>query len=259
VVSAILKSGRDKLSSRALIDGFSALLVLPVVFFVPIPVAAFPWMAGSWIDHLFYLICLVKAFEAADMTVAYPIARGSAPVIAGSLAVLVFHEAASWLVAAGVALVSVGVITVGLGRKVPPRALFWALATGVTIAVYTVLDAQGVRAAPSAPSYIAWFFLTLGVGIGGLFAVWRGPVFILEARSQWKPGLAAGALSIVTYGLAMWAFRLGATPRLAALRETSILFGVGIAVVFLKERVTGPRLAGVAAIAAGAMVLLASG
>jgi hypothetical protein len=80
VVSAILKSGRDKLSSRALIDGFSALLVLPVVFFVPIPVAAFPWMAGSWIDHLFYLICLVKAFEAADMTVAYPIARGSAPV-----------------------------------------------------------------------------------------------------------------------------------------------------------------------------------
>jgi drug/metabolite transporter (DMT)-like permease len=173
--------------------------------------------------------------------------------------VLVFHEAASWLVAAGVALVSVGVITVGLGRKVPARALFWALATGLTIAVYTVLDAQGVRAAPSAPSYIAWFFLTLGVGIGGLFAVWRGPVFILEARSQWKPGLAAGALSIVTYGLAMWAFRLGATPRLAALRETSILFGVGIAVVFLKERVTGPRLAGVAAIAAGAMVLLASG
>ena len=259
VVNAILKSGKDKMSSRALIDGFSALMVLPAVFFVPVPTAAFGWLAGSWLDHLLYLICLVKAFEAADMSVAYPVARGAAPVLAASIAVLVFHEAASWIVAAGVGLVSVGVITVGLGRKVPPRALFWALATGVTIAVYTVLDAQGVRAAPSAPSYIVWFFLTFGAGIGGLFAIWRGPVFILEARSQWKPGLIAGALSIVTYGLALWAFRLGATPRLAALRETSILFGVGIAVVFLKERVTGPRLAGVAAIAAGAMVLLASG
>jgi len=259
VVNAILKSGRDKMSSRALIDGFSALIVLPAIFFVPIPRAAFGWMAGSWVDHVLYLICLIKAFEAADMSVAYPIARGAAPVLAASLAVLVFHEAASWMVAVGVALVSAGVLTVGLGRKVTPRALFWALATGVTIAVYTVLDAQGVRAAPSAPSYIVWFFFSFGVGIGGLFAIWRGPVFILEARSQWKPGLIAGALSIVTYGLALWAFRLGATPRLAALRETSILFGVGIAVVFLKERVTAARLAGVGAIAAGAMVLLASG
>ena len=261
VVNAILKSGRDKMSSRALIDGFSALMILPAVFFLPLPTHAWGWLAGSWAVHLVYLVCLVKAFEAADMSVAYPIARGTAPVLAALLAVSVFHEKASWMVAAGVALVSVGVMTVGLGHKVnPPRALAWAVATGVTIATYTVIDAQGVRAAPSAPSYIVWFFLSFGAGIGGLFALWRGPVFLLEARSQWRPGLIAGALSIVTYGLALWAFRLGATPRLAALRETSILFGVAIAVVFLKERVTGPRLAGVAAIAAGAMVLfLASG
>ena len=259
IVNGVLKSGKDKMSSRALIDGFSALMVAPFVFFLPVPINAWPWLAGSFVDHLVYLFCLIKAFEAADMSVAYPIARGAAPVLAALMAVLIFREKASWIVAAGVAMVSVGVMVVGLGRHASRRSIAWALATGATIAVYTVLDAQGVRAAPSAPSYIAWFFLTVGVGIGGLFAVWRGPTFILEARSQWKPGLAAGALSIVSYGLAMWAFRLGATPRLAALRETSILFGVGIAVVFLKETVTGPRLAGVATIAAGAMVLLASG
>jgi drug/metabolite transporter (DMT)-like permease len=259
VVNAVLKSGKDKMSSRALIDGFSALMVAPFVFFLPIPIHAWPWLLGTLIDHLFYLYCLIKAFEAADMSVAYPIARGAAPVLAALLAVLIFHEKASWIVALGVAMVSTGVIVVGLGRHASRRSIAWALATGATIAVYTVLDAQGVRAAPSAPSYIVWFFLIVGVGVGGLFAIWRGPTFILEARSQWRPGLIAGALSIVSYGLAMWAFRLGATPRLAALRETSILFGVGIAVVFLKEKVTGPRLAGVAAIAAGAMVLLASG
>ena len=95
--------------------------------------------------------------------------------------------------------------------------------------------------------------------IGAAFAIWRGPVFIAAARSQWKPGLIAGALSIVTYGLALWAFRLADIPRLAALRETSILFGVAIAIVFLKERATVARLAGVAIIAVGAAVLLASG
>jgi len=259
VVNAVLKSGKDKMSSRALIDGFSALMVAPFVFFLPVPIHAWPWLAGSLIDHLFYLYCLIKAFEAADMSVAYPIARGAAPVLAALMAVLIFHEKASWIVALGVAMVSTGVTVVGLGRHASRRSVAWALATGVTIAIYTVLDAQGVRAAPSAPSYIAWFFLVVGVSIGGMFAIWRGPTFILEARSQWRPGMIAGASSILSYGLAMWAFRLGATPKLAALRETSILFGVGIAVVFLKEKVTGPRLAGVAAIAAGAMVLLASG
>ena len=259
VVSAVLKSGKDKMSSRALIDGFSALIVLPFAFVLPLPAHAWGWLAGSWATHIVYLVCLIKAFEQADMTVSYPIARGAAPVLAALLAVGLFHEAISVLVVVGVGLVSLGVMTVGLGRHVDRRALGWALATGATISLYTVLDAQGVRAAPSAASYIVWSFLFLGVGIALMFSLWRGPVFILEARGQWRAGLAAGALSIVSYGLALWAFRLGATPRLAALRETSILFGVAIAVVFLKERVTGARLAGVAAIGIGAAVLLVSG
>ena len=95
--------------------------------------------------------------------------------------------------------------------------------------------------------------------IGALFALWRGPRFILSARSEWKAGLAAGAGSIVSYGLALWAYRLGNLPRLAALRETSVLFGVLIAVVFLKERATPARLVSAALIGAGAAVLVASG
>jgi len=171
----------------------------------------------------------------------------------------VFGEPITWITALGTLLVSVGVMTVGLGRHVERKALMWAGATGVSIALYTVLDAQGVRAAPSAPSYIVWIYLIDGLVIGAIFALWRGPRFLLAARSEWKPGLIAGAVSLVTYGLALWAFRIGDTPRLAALRETSILFGVGIAIVFLKERVTAGRLAGIATIAVGAATLLAAG
>jgi drug/metabolite transporter (DMT)-like permease len=258
VVNAILKSGGDKMSSRALIDGFSAILVAPFVFFLPVPTGAWGWLAASGAVHLVYLICLIKAFETADFSVAYPVMRGVAPALAAAVSVGLFHEPIAWPTALGVGLVSAGVIAVSLGRHMSRATLAWAVGTGATIAAYTVIDAHGVRAAPSAPSYIAWVFLTLGVGIAGLFALWRGPVFLMTARSQWKAGLTAGALSIVTYGLALWALRLGDTPRLAALRETSILFAVGIAVVVLKERLTRGRAAAIATIGAGAVVLLVS-
>ena len=259
MVNAILKSGQDKMSSRALIDGFSAILILPLAFFVELPHGAWGWVAMSWATHLVYLICLIKAFEAADMSVAYPILRGVAPALAAAAAVLLFDEPISLMVAIGVARVSVGVLAVALGRHVTRASLGWALATGGCIAVYTVIDAQGVRAAPSALSYIVWVFLTLGAGISLLFALWRGPRFLIAARSEWKPGLIAGALSILTYSLALSAFRMADTPRLAALRETSILFATAIAVFVLKEKLTAGRFAGIAAIAAGAAVLIGSG
>jgi drug/metabolite transporter (DMT)-like permease len=256
IVNAILKAGRDKMSSRALIDGFSAALLAPMALISPLPHGAWGWLAASWLVHLAYLVCLIRAFETADMSVAYPIARGAAPALAAAGAVLCFAEPITIWIAGGIALVSVGVATVGLGRHVDRKAIAWAGATGVCIALYTVIDAQGVRAAPSAVSYIVWIFVMLGGGIGVLFALWRGPRFIVAARAEWRAGLFAGAMSIVTYGLALWAYRLGDTPRLAALRETSIVFAALIAIFILKERVTAMRLAGIGLIASGAALLL---
>lgn len=259
VVNAVLKSGRDKMSSRALIDGFSALIVLPLVFILPLPAHAWGWLAAAGAIHLVYLIALIRVFERADMLVAYPLMRGMAPMLASSVAIGFLHEPITLAIGAGVACVSVGVMVAAFGRQLDRKALGWSLLTGASIALYTVADAQGVRAAPSAPSYIVWIFLIDGGIIAVLFALWRGPSFILSARSEWMAGLAAGAGSIVSYGLAIWALRLGDIPRLAALRETSVLFGVVIAIVFLKERATVTRLASAALIGAGAVVLVLSG
>jgi drug/metabolite transporter (DMT)-like permease len=258
IVNAVLKAGKDKMSSRALIDGFSALLMFPAAFFLPLPHGAWGWLVASAFAHLVYLVCLIKSFEASDMSVAYPIARGAAPALAAAGAVAFFAEPIDTWIACGIGLVCTGVLLVGSGRGVSREAIGWAAATGVMIALYTVIDAQGVRAAPSAPSYIAWIFLMLGGGIGLAFAVWRGPRFMLAARSEWRAGLFAGAMSIVTYGLALWAYRLGDTPRLAALREVSIVFATLIAIFILKERVSAARGAGIAVIACGAALLLAA-
>jgi len=258
VVNAVLKSGKDKMSSRALIDGFSALLILPALFVLPLPHGAWGYLAASFVTHLVYLICLIKAFELADMSAVYPIMRGTAPVLASFGAVVLLREPLTPVVITGIAMVSAGTLLIALRRRANERSLLWALATGASIATYTVVDAAGVRAAPSAFSYIAWVFLSLGGGIAVLFAIWRGPKFLLAARSEWKAGLTAGALSIVTYGLALWAYRLGDVARLSALRETSILFGLLIAVVFLKEPVTRARAAGAVTIAFGAGLLVAT-
>ena len=258
IVNAILKSGRDKMSGRALIDGFSALLVAPALFFVPLPHNAWSWLLASWMVHALYMVTLIKSFEQSDMSVAYPIARGLAPTLAAAGAVAIFHEPISMIVAAGIASIVVGVLFIGVSHTLNRSALLWASATGVCIAGYTIIDAQGVRAAPSAASYIVWTFLFLGIGIGVFLALWRGRRFVQSAATQWRPGLIAGALSVVTYGSALAALRLGATPRLAALRETSILFGTAIAVIFLKERLTPHRIAGIAAIACGAILLVSA-
>jgi len=189
--------------------------------------------------------------------VAYPIARGIAPILAAAGAVLVFHEPITRVIVIGIALVSAGVAMIGMHKGLNRRALAWSGLTGVCISLYTVIDAQGVRAAPSAISYIVWIFLAIGPGVVLLCAVWRGKGFLAAAATQWKPGLVAGSLSILTYGAALTALRWGATPALAALRESSILFAAIIAVVFLKEQAHSLRIAGVLTIALGTVWLLA--
>lgn len=258
VVNAILKAGNDKLVGRALIDGSSAVFVIPLVLIAPLPHGAWGWLAASAAIHLVYLYALVRAFEVADFSAAYPIARGTAPALTAVVTLGLLGEPARPLEIAGIAAISAGVLAMSLGRHVGRAALGWSLLTGVCIAAYTVVDANGVRAAPSALSYIAWTFLLLGVGIAAVFAWLRGPGLVAAVKDQWRPGVVAGLLSIGTYGLALSAYRLGSTAPIAALRETSILFATLLAVVWLKERVTPWRAGAAAMIAAGAALILAS-
>jgi multidrug transporter EmrE-like cation transporter len=141
IVNAVLKAGKDKMSSRALIDGFSALLMFPVAFFLSLPHGAWGWLVASAIVHLVYLICLIKSFERADMSVAYPIARGAAPALAAAGAVAFFDEPINVWIACGIGLVSSGVLLIGAGRNVNRSAIAWATATGVTM---TAARAAGI-------------------------------------------------------------------------------------------------------------------
>jgi len=256
VVNAILKGGRNKMAGRAIIDGSSAVILLPATLLVPLPAGAWGWLAATALLHCVYLFSLVRALEASDFSAAYPILRGTAPLLTAALAIGVFGEPASGRELAGIACIGAAMFVMVTGRHIGARGLAWALFTGVTIAGYTVIDAQGVRAAPTPMSFIVWMFVLMGSATVTMFALLsRGAIFASAAR-QWRPGVVAGALSILTYGLALSALALGPTAPLAALRETGMVTALLIATFVMKERVTPGRAVGVFGILAGAVLIL---
>lgn len=257
VVNAIVKGGRDKAAGRALTDGTSALILLPATLFVPLPAGAWGWLAASAAIHGFYLYALIRAYRIGDLSAVYPVLRGSAPLLTALVTLGLLGEAATTWQIAGIALIGAAMFVMIAGRHIGHAALGWSLATGACIAAYTVVDAIGVRAAPSPASYIVWLFVQMGAVVVAMFGILSRGAMFAAARAQWQPGVVAGILSILTYAMALTAFSLGPTAPLAALRETGMVTALLISILFLKERATSGRVIGVAGILAGAALILA--
>ncbi|MEN2793381.1 DMT family transporter [Sphingomonas oligophenolica] len=256
VVNAIVKGGRDKAAGRAITDGTSAIILLPATLLVPLPHGAWGWLAASALIHCFYLYALIRAYRIADLSAAYPVLRGTAPLITALVTLGFLREPATTSQIAGIALIGAAMFVMIAGRHIGRAALGWSLATGLCIAGYTVIDAIGVRAAPSADSYIVWLFVQMGAVVVLMFGLLSRGAMFAAARAQWRPGVIAGVLSILTYGMALTAFSLGPTAPLAALRETGMVTALLISILFLKERATTGRVIGVFGILGGAALIL---
>jgi len=262
VVNILTKQAADKYAMRLLIGVFSAAIVAPFLFFVPLPAGRAIWfLAATAFVHALYELLLVKSYESAAFSAVYPVARGTGPLFTTLGAIFVLGQHMPVLQLLGIACVCGGVIAIGISHRASTGAakgLAFALATGLTIGTYTLIDAAGVRALENPFSYVLWFFVAHGFCVLVTAPGIRGRSVIVSARRQWKLGALVGLLSITTYGSAMLAYRFGATAQLAALRETSVLFGTALAMCFLGEHLTLRRWAAAGAIAAGAILLQAS-
>ncbi len=261
VVNILTKRAENKYAMRLLIGVFSAIFVAPALFFVPLPQGRAIWfLCGTALVHAIYELLLVKSYESAAFSAVYPVARGTGPLFTALGAILLLHEQPPPIELAGIVLVCVGVIAIGISHRASAGAkegLLYALGTGLTIGCYTLIDASGVRAVPEPFTYVLWFFVAHGLCVLITAPGIRGRAVVIEARRQWKLGIVLGMLSITTYGSAMLAYRFGATAQLAALRETSVLFGTVLAMSFLGEHMTARRWLAAIAIAAGAIMLQA--
>jgi len=136
-------------------------------------------------------------------------------------------------------------------RAMPPRAFLYAIATAAFTAAYTLVDGIGARLAGTASGFTLWLFVGDGFVMIAYALVARGRAAFAPLASSWRSGLVAGALSLGSYWIAIWAFTLAPIALVAALRETSVLFAAAIAAVFLKEPVGRWRWLAIGLILAG--------
>ena len=254
--NAVVKGGDDKLQSMILVAAFGAvpgIILLP--FLPPIAPAAWPFLTISVTLEIAYSALVAATYANADMSRAYPLMRGTPPLIVALVSTIALGIAISPVAWLGIALVSVGLLSLTLrGVDGDGRGIAFAFVNALVIASYTLVDSFGVRASGTPITYTMWIFVLVGAPLT-LWALVRKPGFVAYARRGWKLGLVGGVGTLGSYGIVLWAMTQAPVPLVAALRETSILFGTAIAAFILRERVTRTRIIAVLMIAAGATVL----
>ncbi len=261
--NALVKSSPDKALDTAVIHLVGSFIGLPLALLAGWPpAAAWPFIGASVTIHIGYYIALAGAYKHGDLGLTYPLMRGTAPLLVALSASMTLGETLTPLSWAGVLGVSCGVLALGLSRHAldRPKAVGFALANAVVIAVYTVVDALGVRAAVgaggSAFQYVAALFVLDGWPFALLVFMRRGGAVVWPyARGRLPVAAGAAAASLGSYGIALWAMTQAPVATVAALRETSVLFAAVLGSWLLKEAFTLRRAVGTAVIVGGVMAL----
>ncbi|MFE9624413.1 EamA family transporter [Streptomyces sp. NPDC006527] len=262
--NAIAHRITDKLTGFTLISGGGLLIGLALAPFTTFPAAAaWPYLLVSAAIHIAYYALLMRSFRLGDFGQAYPIARGSAPLVVTVLAAVFAHEVPDGWAAAGIAVSCAGLTGVALwglrGHRPDWAAIGAALATGLTIAAYTVVDGLGVRASGSSLGYIAWLMAVQGTVLPAYAIIRRRGGTLAALRPFAALGLVGAVLSVAAYALVLWAQTRADLAPIAALRESSIIVGAAIGAVFFKERFGAPRIAAAGLLVVGIGLMLHAG
>ena len=257
--NALLKSSAgDATLDTVLIIGGGFTVCLPLLPFLPLPATgAWPFIVASMVMHFAYYATLAEAYRRGDLSFAYPLMRGVAPLIVTLLGVVFLSERLRVETVAGILLISAGIITIAWfasGRHTLAAA-GWALANALIIATYTLIDGAGARAAGNPWSYAVWLTVLDAMPFMAWVAWTRGRSAITYLAPRWRRGMLGGSASIGAYAIALWAMTLAPVAIVAALREVSVVFAALMGTLFLKESFGWRRLAGAVGVAAGVAAL----
>ena len=253
--NALVADAKDTYATTAI-----ALLVGAAVFAIPAALtwrvedAAWPFIAASAVLELLYFALLAAVYSRADLSFAYPIARGSAPVLVLLISVVVLGAPVGLAAAAGVLAVTAGVLLVrGVGRSAADAAsLALALGVGACIAGYTLVDDRGVRHAAALP-YFEIVLVACALPYAAVIAATRGTSALRAAAD--RRAVAAGVGMVVAYLLVLAALERAEAAPVAALRETSVVIAAAGAAIAGREKVPARRLAGAGLVVAGVAAL----
>jgi drug/metabolite transporter (DMT)-like permease len=255
----LIKAGRHKELTTALVYIVAGILSAFALPFLPSPApASWPYLAASTVTELLYGILLAAAYRIGDLSHAYPLMRGTAPLLVAIGSVFLVGEHLAPPVWAGIAVMSCAILSLILEGRAQRRS---AAATGLAvlnafvIATYTVIDGVGSRKSTAPVAYSLW----LSLFIAGPWLAWA---VVRHRREPWSAlprelatGCIGGACSLASYTLALWAMTRAPIAAVSAVRETSIVFGTVLGALILRERVSWVRALAVLAIAGGACII----
>lgn len=258
--NAIIKSLPNRSIAAEVVAVFGAFTGIPVALALPPPPPeAWPYLAASAVIHIGYFTLLGYIYRSADLGVAYPLTRGSAPLLTAILAFFLIGETMAWngwlaviLIAAGIAALSVDALL--RGGLTWLSALAVAANAGVIVS-YTLVDGLGSRVTGNGFIYGAWLLMGNGVCLFTLAMLTHREAFFAETRRIWRPALIAAALLLPAYGTVLWAMSRAPIGLVAALREIAVLFAAAIGAYCFGERF-GPRRWMAVALIVGGIVLL---
>ncbi len=269
IFGAINMGGVDPFINRGAINVVYSIAAAPFAFFVfPLPGAdLIPVLVAVFLVHLLYEWLQAASFHLGAFTVVYPISRGTGPLVTALFAMGVFAEHLAPLQWAGLLMLSGGIIALaaaniasqrkgGVGSSRLTLAILVAVATGLMIAVYTTLDAYGIRLAENPFTFLAWFFFIGGFGFPVLaWFRWKQLTIRPNMGPLFLRGLIGAVVAFISFGAVMLATRLGKVSEAAALRETSIIFATLIGVFIFREKIDARRATIIGVIAAGAVLV----
>lgn len=248
--NTLLAGARDSVVAMA------AQLLVSMVAWAPVAAItwdigadALPYLLGAAVFQAAYFALLAAAYQAGELSLVYPLARGGAPLLVALLALAGAGGSFGALQAVGIVAIATGVVAVR-GLRGPWRGhdTLLALATAGTIAGYTVLDRYGIRDA-SPLSYV-WLELLPGAVLYLAYAVRRRGTGAVRAAVGWRT-VVAGVGALGSYAMIVAALEHGSAAPVAAVRETSVVIAVALAALVLGEKVGRGRLAGAVVVAAG--------
>lgn len=250
-----------------------SVLWIPVVVWVGVQelvrwgIAEWLLLAASALLHVVYFRTLLHGYEVSDLTVVYPVARGSGPLLSSVGAVIVLGETISPVGAIGALAVVAGVFLIAGGpglwrkahepeqRKRVRRGLLWGALTGALIAGYTVIDGYAVKIMLISPVLVDYVGNVLRIPVMLPFVLRNRQGFLQAWRAQWRSALVVSILGPLSYVMVLYAVRLAPLSHVAPAREVSMLFAALAGGTLLGESDRWLRLLGAAAIATGVVAL----
>ncbi len=250
--NALIRRDSDRDAAALAIAAGGAVLGAALLPFLP-PIAseAIPFAVASSFIHVVYYAMVARAYRLGELSVAYPIMRGLAPLIVTVIGIA-FIESVGATVLVGVVIVTTGILLLGFdGRGNGHGAIATALLNALVIAGYTIVDGLGARLSGAPVTYLAWIEIGSGVATVVYRLAVNGRARVAPMLTRVPSGLAGAAMGFGAYGIALWAMTLAPIGAVAAVRESSVLFATAIGALLLHERFGATRWIAAAVVVAG--------